>query len=71
MTQEQAVKLIEKCLKVLFYRDARSLNRVRRNVDGLGLMPLRPGRRRRARARLILLLFFPSPSLSRSLRFPL
>lgn len=29
MTQEEAVQLIEKCLKVLFYRDARSLNRVR------------------------------------------
>ena len=28
MTQAQAVKLVMDCLKVLFYRDARSLNKV-------------------------------------------
>lgn len=28
LTEEQAKKIIEECMKVLFYRDARSLNKV-------------------------------------------
>lgn len=40
MTKEEAVQLLEKCLKVLFYRDARSLNRYEIAViteDGLDI----------------------------------
>ncbi len=29
MTAEEAEKLLDECIKVLFYRDARSLNKVR------------------------------------------
>jgi 20S proteasome subunit beta 7 len=31
LTEEQALGILETCMKVLFYRDARSLNKVRRN----------------------------------------
>ena len=29
LTEEEAVKIVRNCMKVLFYRDARSLNKVR------------------------------------------
>jgi 20S proteasome subunit beta 7 len=30
LTEEEALKIIEQCMKVLFYRDARSINKVGR-----------------------------------------
>lgn len=38
LTEEQAVKLLDDCMRVLFYRDARSLNRLQRatiNANGV------------------------------------
>ena len=29
MTEQEAISIMETCIKVLFYRDARSLNKVR------------------------------------------
>ena len=38
MTKDEARDVLERCLKVLFYRDCRSLNKVKwEGVDGRGL----------------------------------
>lgn len=33
LTEQEAFQVIEKCMKVLYYRDARSLDKVKRNTD--------------------------------------
>lgn len=33
LTEQEAFQVIEKCMKVLYYRDARSLDKVKRNID--------------------------------------
>lgn len=33
VTEDQAVEILKKCMKVLFYRDARSMNKVQKNTS--------------------------------------
>jgi len=44
LTEEEAVKVVEDCMRILFYRDARALNRIqfaRVNNDGITIYPPR------------------------------
>ena len=51
MSRDEARDLLEKCLKVLFYRDCRALNKVRREGGREGRERLREGGREGERER--------------------